>query len=76
LWAALIARIYEVLPLLCPNCGGQMRIIGFITYSADIRHILGKSGTRRSRRASGLGVWAAEGETPDAKLNRLRMMGG
>jgi len=27
LWAALIARIYEVFPLLCPVCGGQMRII-------------------------------------------------
>jgi len=27
LWAALIARIYEVFPLLCPMCGGQMRII-------------------------------------------------
>jgi hypothetical protein len=23
----LIARIYEVFPLLCPKCGGQMRII-------------------------------------------------
>ena len=39
LWAVLIARIYEVLPLLCPLCGGQMRIIAFITHSADIRHI-------------------------------------
>jgi hypothetical protein len=27
LWAVLIARIYEVFPLLCPMCGGQMRII-------------------------------------------------
>jgi hypothetical protein len=26
LWAVLIARIYEVFPLLCPICGGQMRI--------------------------------------------------
>ena len=25
------ARIYEVLPLLCPLCGGQMRLIAFIT---------------------------------------------
>jgi len=38
--AVLIARIYEVFPLLCPLCGGQMRIIAFITHSADIRHIL------------------------------------
>ncbi len=40
LWAVLIARIYEVFPLLCPICGGQMRIIAFITYSADIWQIL------------------------------------
>jgi len=40
LWAVLIARIYEAFPLVCPICGGQMRIIAFITYSADIRQIL------------------------------------
>ena len=40
LWAVLIARIYEVFPLLCPLCGGQMRIIAFITHRADIRKIL------------------------------------
>lgn len=40
LWAALIARIYEVFPLICANCGGQMRIIAFITFSADIHRIL------------------------------------
>lgn len=40
LWAALIARIYEVFPLICPNCGGQMRIIAFITFIADIQKIL------------------------------------
>jgi hypothetical protein len=40
LWALLITRIYEIFPLLCPMCGGQMRIIVFITHSADIRHIL------------------------------------
>jgi hypothetical protein len=40
LWAVLIARIYEVFPLRCPMCGGPMRIIAFITHSADTRHIL------------------------------------
>lgn len=40
LWAVLIARIYEVFPLLCPMCGGQMRLIAFITHSANIRQIL------------------------------------
>ncbi len=40
LWAVLIARIYEVFPLLCPLCGGQMRLIAFITEGAQIRRIL------------------------------------
>ena len=40
LWAVLVARIYEVFHLLCPLCGGQMRIIAFITYIADSRQIL------------------------------------
>ena len=40
LWAVLIARIFEVFPLLCPLCGGQMRIIALITHSADVRHML------------------------------------
>ena len=40
LWAVLIARIYQVFPLLCPLCGGQMRIIAFITHSAEIRQLL------------------------------------
>ncbi len=46
LWAALIARIYEVFPLLCPICGGQMRIIAFITHSAEIRQILDHIGVQ------------------------------
>ena len=33
-WALLPARIYEVLPRLCPRCGGEMRIIAFITAAA------------------------------------------
>ena len=36
----LIARIYEALPLLCPICGGQMRLIAFITEGTQIRKIL------------------------------------
>ena len=40
LWAVLIARIYEVFPLLCPKCGGQMRLIACITEGMQIRRIL------------------------------------
>ncbi len=44
LWAVLIARIYEVFPLLCPMCGGQMRLIAFITEGTQIRKILNHIG--------------------------------
>ena len=36
----LIARIYEVFPLVCPVCGDNMRLIAFITEGAQIRQIL------------------------------------
>jgi hypothetical protein len=39
-WALLLARICELLPLLCPKCGGEMRIIAFATEAASIGHIL------------------------------------
>jgi len=39
-WALLLARIYEVFPLRCPTCGGDMRIIAFITEAAVVRDIL------------------------------------
>lgn len=44
LLAVLIARIYEVFPLLCPLCGGQMRLIAFITGGTQIRRILDNIG--------------------------------
>ena len=40
LWAVLIARIYEVFPLVCPICAGQMRLIAFITDGAEVCKIL------------------------------------
>lgn len=43
-WALLLARIYEVLPLVCPKCGGDMRIIAFINEGPVIREILGHLG--------------------------------
>jgi len=40
LWAQLLARIYEVLPLLCPACQGEMRIVSFITLPSTVERIL------------------------------------
>ena len=39
-WAQLLARIYEVLPLLCPACGGEMRILAFLTDPPTVEAIL------------------------------------
>ena len=39
-WADLIRRVYEVDPLVCPRCGGEMRVVGFITQPAAIKRIL------------------------------------
>jgi len=39
-WAHLIKKIYEVNPLICPKCGGDMRIIAFIEDYKIVRKIL------------------------------------
>ena len=43
-WALLLARIDEVFPLVCPRCGGEMRIIAFITDAWVVREILSHLG--------------------------------
>ena len=39
-WRECIKKIWEVDPLQCPNCGGEMKIISFITEGSVIRQIL------------------------------------
>ena len=39
-WAALIKKVYEIDPLLCPFCGAQMKIIAFITSHPTVSRIL------------------------------------
>jgi len=39
-WARLIQKIYEVDPLTCPRCGGEMRIIAFIEDYKIVKKIL------------------------------------
>jgi len=41
-WAALIKQVYEIDPLSCPNCGGEMKVISFIerNHSEVIERIL------------------------------------
>ncbi|MGH8474534.1 MAG: hypothetical protein ACRER2_01970 [Methylococcales bacterium] len=40
LLAMLIARIYEILPLVCPRCSGELKIVAFLTETDPIQRIL------------------------------------
>ena len=39
-WAMLLARIYNVFPLVCPQCGGSMRVLSFVTEIQSVEKIL------------------------------------
>ena len=39
-WAKLLARVGEEFPLVCPNCGGDIGLISFITQPETIRKVL------------------------------------
>lgn len=62
-WALLLSRIYEVLPLRCTHCGGEMRLIAFITAPVTVRDILAHLGEPaappRIAPARGPPLWAA-----------------
>jgi len=40
LWAVLLARIYAVLPLICPQCGSPMPLIAAVTEREPVQRIL------------------------------------
>ncbi len=54
-WARLIKQVYEVDPLVCPRCGGAMRIFAFIEQLNVIEKIL-----------THLGLWPASAHSPPA----------
>jgi hypothetical protein len=39
-WAKLIAKVYEVDPLVCPRCSSRMRVLAVITAPAEVNKIL------------------------------------
>jgi hypothetical protein len=71
LWAMLLARIYAALPLTCPFCLAEMRIIAFITEPSAVRQILDHLGeaTRPPRFAPARGPPLWEAATPAAASN-------
>jgi hypothetical protein len=39
-WAEMIRKVYEVDPMLCPQCGGMMKVISFLTDYAVVDRII------------------------------------
>ena len=60
-WAQLLARIYEVFPLRCPECGSDMRILAFLTDPEPTGAILPspRAACRPTTTVSGPGTAAA-----------------
>jgi hypothetical protein len=40
-WAEMIRKVYEVDPMVCPECGGLMKVIAFLTDYAVVDRIVG-----------------------------------
>jgi len=60
-WARLIQRIYEIDPLTCPRCQGQMRILAFIEDEEVIEKMLRHPFDCAQDR---LGLWEAKARPP------------
>ena len=45
-WAQLIKKVYEVDPLICPKCGGEMKIVAFIQERRIIDRVLAHLGLK------------------------------
>jgi hypothetical protein len=39
----MIRKVYEVDPMVCPKCGGQMKVVAFITDYAAVDRIIKES---------------------------------
>lgn len=39
-WAEMIRKVYEVDPMVCPQCGGTMKVIAFLTNYAVVDRII------------------------------------
>jgi hypothetical protein len=70
-WALLLARIFEILPLRCGLCGAQMRLIAFVTDPPVLTTILAHLGEPTTppevARARGPALWEP---APEPLANR------
>ena len=71
-WAMLIKRVYEVDPLSCPACGGQLAVVGFI--EPPQRDVIEKScaGTRVEPTTADPSCAYVPGRCPSAACVRRR----
>ncbi len=60
-WAELLRLVYEVDPMQCPKCGGQMRVIALIQEPAVIDKILNRAEEGAGRAGRSVGDGAAGG---------------
>ncbi len=77
-WAALIKQVYETDPLLCPKCGGQMKIISFIERHQSevipLRQGYGGTGRKDSQtlRIGGGGIGSSPTRRRDSRLKHIQ----
>ena len=49
-WRQMLKRIYEVDPLICPNCGSYLTIVGFVSEAGGIRATLRSLGLEEGKK--------------------------
>ena len=63
-WARLLAKVYEVDPLLCPKCGAEMKAIAIIEDRDEIKHILRHPGCRAQQQPEAATRLVKNGRSP------------
>ena len=70
-WAKLMARVGEEFPLECPACGGDIRLIAFITEPGPIRKILTHLGELIQAHDDREAVQVSSDELPSIDIHSL-----
>jgi hypothetical protein len=39
-WAEMLRKVYEMDPMICPRCGGRMKVVAFLTEHAVVDRII------------------------------------
>ena len=74
-WARLIAKVYQVDPLVCSRCGEKMQMIAFLTDQLSIRRVLDHLGLSPSARRSPRPPGRFSGSPSTARVGACRRTG-